>query len=175
MSPARPLLTLVLGGARSGKSAFAARLAVASGLVPVYVATAEALDTEMASRIARHRRERGAHWLTIDAPRDLAGALATWATPDRFVVVDCLTLWLTNILTQGQDLPAARDQLLAALEGRRGAVALVSNEVGLGIVPLGELSRRFVDEAGLLHQAVAAIADRVVLMVAGRPLELGPA
>jgi adenosylcobinamide kinase/adenosylcobinamide-phosphate guanylyltransferase len=172
MSPSGPHLTLVLGGARSGKSAFAARLALASGLMPVLVATAEAADAEMAARIDRHRRERGARWTTVEAPDDLAGALVEWASPDRFLVVDCLTLWLTNVLTRNHDPRAARDRLLAVLAGRRGPVALVSNEVGLGIVPLGELSRRFVDEAGLLHQAVAAIADRAVLMVAGRPLEL---
>lgn len=174
MVPARPPLTLVLGGARSGKSAFAARLALTSGLAPVYVATAEARDAEMAARIERHRRAREARWTTVEAPLALARALEDWASPDRFVVVDCLTLWLTNLLTQGHEAQAARDRLLAALAARRGPVALVSNEVGLGVVPLGELSRRFVDEAGFLHQATAAIADRVVLMVAGRPLELAP-
>jgi adenosylcobinamide kinase/adenosylcobinamide-phosphate guanylyltransferase len=175
MAPSRPHLTLVLGGARSGKSAFAACLALASGLLPVLVATAEAADAEMAARIERHRRERDARWTTVEAPHDLPDALADWASPDRFVIVDCLTLWLTNVLTQGRDPQVARDRLLAALAARRGPVALVSNEVGLGIVPLGELSRRFVDEAGFLHQAVAALADRVVLMIAGRPLEVGPA
>ena len=175
MMPARPPPTLVLGGARSGKSAFAARLALASGLAPVYVATAAALDAEMAARIERHRRERGAPWITVEAPDEVAAAIAVWSAPDRFVVVDCLTLWLTQLLTRGRDPAVAREGLLAALAERRGPVALVSNEVGLGIVPLGELSRRFVDEAGFLHQAVATIADRVVLLVAGRPLEVGPA
>lgn len=165
-------LTFVLGGTRSGKSAFAARLALASGLQPVYVATAQALDAEMAARIERHRRERGARWTTVEAPDDLAGALAVWSTPDRCVVVDCLTLWLTNVLINGRDAEAARDELLGVVAGRRGPVVLVSNEVGLGVVPTGELTRRFVDEAGFLHQAVAAIADRAVFLVAGVPLEL---
>ena len=172
MSQARASLTLVLGGARSGKSAFAARLALGSGLEPVYLATATALDAEMTARIERHRRERGARWTTVEAAEDLPAALALWAAPQRFVVVDCLTLWLTQVLTQGRDPGAARDELLGVLGDRRGSVALVANEVGLGVVPMGELTRRFVDEAGFLHQAIAAIADRAVLLVAGRPLEL---
>jgi adenosylcobinamide kinase/adenosylcobinamide-phosphate guanylyltransferase len=167
-------LTLVLGGARSGKSRYAEAQALASGLEPVYLATAQALDAEMQARIDRHRDDRDRRWRTVEEPLELPGALRREATAGRVVLVDCLTLWLTNLLLAKRDPGQARSELVAALEATAGAVILVSNEVGLGVVPLGELTRQFVDSAGLLHQAVAGAAQRVVLMVAGLPMELKP-
>ena len=164
---------LVLGGARSGKSAFAEREALAAPDVArwMYVATARAEDAEMAARIARHRADRDARWETVEAPLDLATTIAGFDRPDTMVLVDCLTLWLAN--AQADDVWAAeRDALLDAVDGWAGRLVLVSNEVGSGIVPLGELSRAFVDEAGRLHQALAARCDRVQLVVAGLPLTL---
>lgn len=167
-------LTFILGGARSGKSAYAERLAADSGLAPVYVATAQALDAEMEQRIALHRQRRNASWRTVEEPLALAASIAAVALPGTFVVVDCLTLWLTNILLAGRDPDAEADELVDTLSTAMVPLALISNEVGQGIVPAGELSRRFVDAAGRLHQAVAAVAGRVVLMTAGIPLDLKP-
>lgn len=167
------MLTLILGGARSGKSRHAQTLAEASGLAVTVVATARAGDAEMAQRIARHRAERPAHWHTVEEPLALADTLARHAEASRIQVVDCLTLWLLNLLEAGEDVfPRERAELLAVLPGLAGDVVLVANEVGLGVVPLGELSRRFVDEAGRLNQALAGIADAVVLVAAGLPLYL---
>jgi len=167
------MLTLILGGARSGKSRLALRRAAATGQPVSFIATAEANDAEMAARIARHQAERPAHWTTIEAPLDLAGAICVAGA--GCVVVDCLTLWLTNCLCQ--PVPAAfagqRAALLAALTARRADdLILVSNETGLGIIPLGELTRRFVDEAGWLNQDIAELADEVVFVSAGLPLIL---
>ncbi len=164
-------MELILGGARSGKSALAERLAQASGMAVTYVATATAGDPEMARRIRRHRTRRPAGWRTLEEPIDLAGVLATEAAADRCILVDCLTLWLSNLLLLdgGVHWPAQRDALLQRLPGLPGRLILVSNEVGLGIVPLGELSRRFQDEAGWLHQTLARDCDRVILTVAGLP------
>jgi len=162
---------LILGGARSGKSALAERLAQASGMAVTYVATATAGDPEMAQRIRRHRTRRPADWRTLEEPVDLAAVLAAEAAADRCILVDCLTLWLSNLLLldAGAQWPAQRDALLHLLPGLPGRLILVSNEVGLGIVPLGELSRRFQDEAGWLHQKLARDCDRVILAVAGLP------
>ena len=167
-----PPTTLVLGGARSGKSAHAEALVLGSGLKPVYVATAQALDQEMGERIRHHRQRRGAVWLTIEEPLELAAVLAAEARPDRAVLVDCLTLWLTNVLLAGRDAQAEGDRLLAALAAPAGPVVLVSNEVGLGIVPLDALSRAFVDHAGRLHQRLGAVAGWVRFVAAGLPLDL---
>jgi adenosylcobinamide kinase/adenosylcobinamide-phosphate guanylyltransferase len=169
---ALPPLTLILGGARSGKSAFAEALVLGSGLKPVYIATAEALDGEMAERIDRHRERRGAGWRLVEQPLELAAALGEHAGAGRAVLVDCLTLWLTNLLLAGRDPSREADRLLAALEVLPGPAVLVSNEVGLGVVPMDGLSRRFVDEAGRLHQRLAAVAQEAVFMVAGLPLHL---
>ncbi|MGE3291919.1 MAG: bifunctional adenosylcobinamide kinase/adenosylcobinamide-phosphate guanylyltransferase [Geminicoccaceae bacterium] len=169
-----PPVTLILGGARSGKSAHAEALVTGSGLLAVYVATAQPLDDEMRARIDRHRERRGSAWRTIEEPLELPDAIGREAGPGRAVLVDCLTLWLTNLLLAGRDADAAGDALVSALERRDGPVVLVANEVGSGIVPLGELSRAFVDHAGRLHQRIAASADRVRLMVAGLPLDLKP-
>ncbi len=164
-------ISLVLGGARSGKSALAERLTLASGANPLYIATADAWDDEMRARIAEHRARRdGLGWETCEAPLTLAAALS--AEPDRPVLVDCLTLWLTNHLLAEHDLDAEADALLAALQARKGPVVLVANEVGLGIVPDNALARRFRDAAGRLNQRVAQSADLVVLTAAGLPLVL---
>ena len=167
------MLTLILGGARSGKSRLALQRAEATGKPVSFIATAQAHDAEMADRIARHQAERPAHWVTVEAPLDLAGAISS--APTGVVVVDCLTLWLTNWLCQPEpnDFSSARAALLAALEARHADdIILVSNETGLGIIPLGALTRRFVDEAGWLNQDVARLADEVILVAAGLPLTL---
>jgi len=158
---------LVLGGARSGKSRYAEAAMTAIPPPWVYVATAEALDDEMKARIAEHRARRGEGWRTVDAPRDLCGALAQAEGP---VLVDCLTLWLSNLMLAEADFDQEIDRLDGALVGARSAVVLVSNEVGLGIVPDNALARRFRDAQGRLNQRVAARADRVVMMVAGLPV-----
>ncbi|MBV6783682.1 bifunctional adenosylcobinamide kinase/adenosylcobinamide-phosphate guanylyltransferase [Xanthomonas campestris pv. uppalii] len=163
---------LILGGARSGKSALAERIAAASGRAVTYLATAQAFDDEMHRRIAHHRSERPAHWQCVEEPIALAATLQAHAAPDRCVLVDCLTLWLSNLLGHPDAGMFARDALLATLPQLPGQILLVSNEVGQGIVPLGELTRRFVDEAGWLHQALALQCERVVLVVAGLPMVL---
>src|SRR3954447_8412564 len=167
-----PSVTLILGGARSGKSAHAEALVLGSGRRPVYLATAQALDAEMAERVRQHRQRRAADWLTVEEPLELPHALAAASGAGRAVLVDCLTLWLTNLLLAGRDIPAAGDALLAGLGDLPGPVVLVSNEVGLGIVPMGELSRAFVDHAGWLHQRLAGAADWVRFVAAGLPLDL---
>lgn len=159
-------LVFVLGGARSGKSMFAEARMTALPPPWIYIATAQAFDEEMRDRIAKHRARRDAPWRTIDAPHDLAAALRD-APKHAPVLVDCLTLWLTNRLLADADLAAERAALVEALVTRDAPTIVVSNEVGLGIVPADALSRRFRDEAGFLHQAVAAAADEVHLMVAG--------
>ena len=166
--------SLILGGARSGKSACAERLASASGLNVVYIATAQANDTEMAARIAHHRASRPAHWQSVEEPLALAAALRQHARTDRCLLVDCLTLWLSNLLGQDDEARFAqeRDALLETLPALEGELLLVSNEVGLGIVPMGALTRRFVDEAGRLHQALAARCEQVLFVAAGLPLVL---
>jgi adenosylcobinamide kinase / adenosylcobinamide-phosphate guanylyltransferase len=167
-----PPSTLILGGARSGKSAHAERLVIDSGLQPVCVATARVLDGEMAERVRLHQTRRSSTWVTIEEALDLPEVLTARAGPERAILVDCLTLWVTNLLLAGRDVPAAGDRLLAVLARRLGPVVMVSNEVGLGIVPLGELSRAFVDEAGRLHQRIAAAADWVRFVAAGLPIDL---
>lgn len=166
-------VTLVLGGARSGKSSHAEALVRATGLSRIYLATAAAHDAEMAERIARHRTDRAADgWRTVEEELDLAGILAVEARPDRAVLVECLTLWLSNLMLAGRDVPAEQQRLLAALHAAAGPVMLVANEVGLGLVPETPLGRAFRDAQGRLNQAVAALADRVVFVAAGLPLVL---
>ena len=171
-----PPVTLLLGGARSGKSTYAESLAESRPGPCVYLATAPAPDAtgdaEMAARIALHRERRGARWTTHEEPVELAGALARVSKPENAVVVDCLTLWLSNVMFAKLDVENQCEQLCAALPGLPGPVILVSNEVGLGIVPDNALARRFRDAAGRLNQAVAAAADRVVFVAAGLPLIL---
>ncbi len=164
--------TLILGGVRSGKSRLAERLAAGSGLPVTYVATATARDDEMRARIAAHRARRPAHWQVIEEPVELARALREHAGAGQCVLVDCLTLWLTNLLTAQEEglLRRERAALLAALPSLRGEIILVGNETNMGVIPLGELSRRYCDEAGRLHQDIARICERVLLTVAGLPV-----
>jgi len=164
----------VLGGARSGKSRYAEWLIATSPPPWIYIATAEARDDEMAERIAAHRARRDAGWQTVEAPHDLADALAA-APADGAVLVDCLTLWLANLLEGPFDIDAQTARLQEALGARTGPTVLVSNEVGLGIVPDNALARRFRDLQGTLNQKLAAQAQRVVMMVAGVPVTVkGP-
>lgn len=182
-----PMKELIIGGARSGKSQLAEARALAGGLAVTYVATAEARDDEMAARIAHHRAGRPAGWHCVEEPLRLAVTLAHLARPDTCLLVDCLTLWLSNLLLAGGDLASSAelprtplaaaeiDALLAILPGLPGQVILVSNEVGCGIVPANALARRFADAQGRLNQRVAAACDEVTLVAAGLPLTLKPA
>ena len=167
-----PRVTLVLGGARSGKSRHAQSLVEGAAAEALYLATAEPRDDEMKARIAAHRARRGARWTTREEPLALTQALASSARPDRPVLVDCLTLWLSNVMEAGREVEAEIDALVAALPRLAGPVVLVANEVGLGIVPDNALARAFRDHAGRLNQSIAACADRVVFVAAGLPLVL---
>ena len=180
--------TLVLGGARSGKSAHAEQLAQNSGKEVIYIATAQSGDGEMTTRIAHHRMQRPARWTTVEEPLRLGDAILRQARPDRLLLVDCLTLWLTNLMfSSGQAYPEVGDialpelfhserahllYALAEIEDTGCDLVLVSNEVGMGIVPYGAISRCFTDEAGRLNQAVAAVCDKAVFVAAGLPLHL---
>ncbi len=165
-----PKVTLVLGGARSGKSAYAEALIGETG--GLYLATAEARDAEMAARIAHHRLRRGSAWQTLEEPIELAATLRHEARQGRAILVDCLTLWLSNIMATGRNVDHETERLRAVLPTLAGPVVLVANEVGLGIVPEQALGRAFRDHAGRLNQAIARVADRVVLVVAGLSLIL---
>jgi adenosylcobinamide kinase/adenosylcobinamide-phosphate guanylyltransferase len=164
--------TLILGGARSGKSRFAQALAEQSEVRLVYVATAGAYDAEMEERIERHREDRGERWETVEEQYDLAAVIARHSGSGATLLIDCLTLWLSNMMLNEQDVARALDGIIAALKVCDGHVILVSNEVGSGIVPETPLGRAFRDEAGRLNQRVAAQADAVALVVAGLPLWL---
>lgn len=165
------MVELILGGARSGKSAQAERLAQASGLDCVYIATATAGDGEMAERIRHHQQRRDSRWHTVEEPLALAQVLMREASSRRCLLVDCLTLWLTNLLIDEDTERFAREReaLLHVIQELPGRILLVSNEVGQGVVPMNALARRFVDEAGWLHQALARDSDRVLFVVAGLP------
>ena len=165
---------LIIGGSRSGKSRLAEERALASGLPVTYIATATAGDGEMAARIVQHQSRRPSTWGLIEEPIHLAHVLQQYAAPDKCLLVDCLTLWLTNLLCENEaaQLEPERDAFLNILSSLPGHIILVSNEVGMGIVPMGELSRRFSDEAGWLNQSVATICDQVTLTVAGLPFSL---
>lgn len=169
---ALPPVTLVLGGARSGKSRHAEALVEGQPGDCVYLATAEALDGEMSERIRQHRERRGQRWQTIEEPLDLAGALQKAARPGAAILVDCLTLWLSNLMGAERSIEAETERLVAVLPDLSGPVVFVSNEVGQGIVPDSALARAFVDHAGRLHQAVAGAAQSVLLLVAGQALVL---
>ncbi len=162
-------LTLILGGARSGKTAHALAACPAPHC---YIATAQALDGEMAERIAAHKAERGESWGLAEAPLDLVGALRREAAEGRSLLVDCLTLWLSNLMHEGRDVATETEALIAAVQEVPGRVVLVSNEVGLGLVPMEKLSRDFRDAQGRLNQRVAAAADHVRFIAAGLPLVL---
>lgn len=168
------MLQLILGGARSGKSRLAEKLASESGLGVIYIATSQPLDGEMNQRVELHRQRRPDNWGLIEEPVGLARVLKQSATPDSCLLVDCLTLWLTNLLMldDPQRLAQEREALLDCLAELPGEIIFVSNETGLGVVPLGELTRRYVDEAGWLHQALADRCQRVVFTVAGLPMTL---
>jgi adenosylcobinamide kinase / adenosylcobinamide-phosphate guanylyltransferase len=167
-----PRLSLVLGGARSGKSRHAEGLLAKLPAPWVYIATAQAYDEEMRARIGEHQRRRDARWSTIEAPLDLADAIETQATSDAPMLIDCLTLWLSNVMLAGRDVAAEQTRLIAALAAGKSAIVAVSNEVGLGIVPDNPLARDFRDAQGRLNQRVAELADHVVFMAAGLPLTL---
>ena len=163
------MIELVLGGARSGKSAYAQQLAIDSGLAVKYIATATGDDGEMQQRIRRHQEDRPVDWLTIEEPVSLASILQKHASNDHCLLVDCLTLWLSNLLCLEDEkrFHLELTALLELVEQLPGHIIFVSNETGLGIIPMGELSRRYCDEAGLLHQRLASLCDSVTFMVAG--------
>lgn len=171
------MIYLVLGGARSGKSRFAQNLAtdLAKGDSVCYIATAQALDDEMADRIHRHQCDRPAHWHTQEVPTALADSITRCTKTHRVILVDCLTLWLNNLLLADNEMMADElDKFMSLMDTPPSAceLILVSNETGLGVVPMGQLTRRFVDESGFLHQKVASCADKVVFCVAGLPMTL---
>ncbi len=171
-------LHLILGGARSGKSAYAEKLAAHSGLAVTYIATAQVYDAEFAQRVDHHKTRRPAHWHTVEQAFALGEALKLHASADRCIIVDCLTLWLAQCICPDCDRPQSlswpqeRQAFLDALKNLPGKILIVSNEVGMGIVPLGEINRQFQDEQGRLNQAVATIADKVTFIAAGLPLSL---
>jgi adenosylcobinamide kinase / adenosylcobinamide-phosphate guanylyltransferase len=166
-----PKLSLVLGGAGSGKSAFAERLILTSGLAPVYIATAQIWDAEMADKVAAHRAQRGPGWRTVEEPIAIDTALAG-VHPTEAVLIDCATLWLTNLILTEADLQGAEEGLFAAIKTCPAPVVIVSNEVGMGIVPDNALARRFRSAQGGLNQRLAAQADLAVIVIAGLPLVL---
>ncbi|MDH5407061.1 MAG: bifunctional adenosylcobinamide kinase/adenosylcobinamide-phosphate guanylyltransferase [Gammaproteobacteria bacterium] len=165
---------LIIGGARSGKSAYAQQCAEQSGLQLIYVATATAHDEEMAHRIRHHQQQRDTSWKLIEEPVDLLTVLQTYAAEDACILVDCLTLWLSNLLAQDNqaELEQQIDGLIQRVPDLPGKMIFVSNETGLGVIPMGELTRRFVDEAGRLHQLLAGICDSVTFMLAGIPQKI---
>jgi adenosylcobinamide kinase / adenosylcobinamide-phosphate guanylyltransferase len=171
-APVLPRLTFVLGGARSGKSRYAEGLVMDCAPPWVYVATAQGLDDEMSARIAEHRKRRDGSWRTVEAPLDLPAAITAHGNKGQAVLIDCLTLWLSNVMLAGRDLIAEQQRLVAALSHADGPIVVVSNEVGFGIVPDNALAREFRDAQGRLNMQVAAIADRAVLIAAGLPLTL---
>ena len=171
-------LSLVLGGARSGKSSHAENIAQQSGLPVSYIATAQVYDEEFGNRIAQHQARRPSNWKIVESPHYLAQTLMQEAAAGQCLIVDCLTLWLAQCICpecappEGIDWQTERTRLLSVLPDLPGRIILVSNEVGMGIVPLGEINRQFQDEAGRLNQAVAALCDDVTFMAAGLPLKL---
>jgi len=171
-SAAAPRSILIVGGQRSGKSRYAEARSLASGMERVYLATATAGDREMRSRIAAHRDRRGEDWLTVEETLDVAEALRREARPHRFVLVECLTLWLSNLYGAGRDLAEATRRLADSVAGLPGVVAFVSNEVGSGIIPDNAMARAYADALGSLNQAMGAAVDEVVLVVAGQPLTI---
>lgn len=166
--------TLIFGGARSGKSNLAQEIAEGTGKTPVLIATAQAGDAEMAERIRKHQAERGNRWMLIEEPLNLIAALQMSTAPEMIVVVDCLTLWLSNLTAKNLDVEAAGDALVDSLPSLQGPVIFVSNEVGLGIVPETPLGRVFRDTQGRLNQKLAAACENVIFVAAGLPLQLKP-
>lgn len=172
MSSSPVHILFVLGGARSGKSRYAQARAEALSQDRIYIATAQAFDAEMEERITQHQADRGAGWQTVEAPLDLPDAIFAHASPDRVVLVDCLTLWASNLLLAEQDAERATRRLVQTLADTKGPLVLVANEIGLGIVPDNALARRFRDIAGRINQATAAAASECVAVFAGLPLVL---
>jgi len=164
--------TLILGGARSGKSAYAEKLVLASQLRPIYIATAEACDDEMQTRIAHHISRRGRDWTTIEQPLGLCEALMSHAAPENAILVDCLTLWLSNLMQANKNIEEETMRLATLIPGLAGPVVFVANEVGMGLVPETALGREFRDCAGRLNQLIAHAADTVNFIAAGYPLSL---
>lgn len=169
------MIYFILGGARSGKSRYAEHLAKEHEKLAkriIYIATAECLDDEMQKRINHHQSHRPSHWHTIEEPYDLAAVIDCYDNKETVLLIDCLTLWLTNLLSLDDDnlMNHYKQALIERLKNTFADVIVVSNETGLGVVPMGQLSRRFVDESGFLHQSVAAMADEVIFCVAGLPL-----
>jgi len=172
MSAARS--TLILGGARSGKSRLAERLCIQSGLERIYVATSAAWDEEMRARIDLHKQQRGDGWTTLEEQMDLAGVLVREAQPGRVLLVDCLTLWLTNVMLAERDLDLETNQLAEAAQAASGPCVFVSNETGLGIVPENRMARTFRDAQGRLNQAMAEVCSQAIFVTAGQPIILKP-
>ena len=168
------MIQLILGGARSGKSRYAEQLALATHKPVLYIATAIASDEEMRARIAHHQQQRPTQWKLRECPLDLMGALAEESQKNQTILVDCLTLWLNNQLFHfpNQDFSSLFDSLIKSIGSNKADIILVANEVGLGIIPLGEINRTFVDEAGRLNQRVAQVADKVFFIAAGLPVQL---
>lgn len=167
-----PTTTLLLGGARSGKSAFAEKLAIDSGLHRLYLATGRAYDSEMETRIQKHQQDRGTGWTTLEVPLDIIPTLQQETSPERVILVDCLTLWITNLMMAEKDIENETQILVEALPNLNGPVLFVSNEVGQGIVPDNAMARAFRDHAGRLHQLIAAEANAVYFLTAGLPQKL---
>lgn len=167
-----PHLTLVLGGARSGKSRFAEEFLAKAPGPWIYVATAQVLDDEMETRVANHKTRRGAAWRTVEAPLDLQAAITKFGEDAQPLLIDCLTLWLSNLMHAKRNIETEQERLIATLKDVDGPVVVVSNEVGFGIVPDNKLARAFRDAQGRLNQRMAEVADHVVLVAAGLPLVL---
>mgnify|MGYP000284443662 FL=1 len=165
-----PSVQLILGGARSGKSAYAERMASESGVKVVYIATAQAFDDEMRARIQQHQADRPNHWQSIEVACDLPQTILVHSSAGNVLLVDCLTLWLMSVMHEGKDIHQSVSELLAALSQAKGRVLLVSNEITMGVVPMGKENRLYVDELGRLHQRIAQLASDVTLMVAGIPM-----
>jgi adenosylcobinamide kinase/adenosylcobinamide-phosphate guanylyltransferase len=168
------MIRFIIGGARSGKSSYAENLAKHNDSGVIYVATAQAYDDEMHGRIEQHKQQRPGEWLTFEEPLEISKVIQDESHSKNCLLIDCLTLWLTNLLCADKNIADYKQQLINALNNAKGDIILVSNETGMGVVPMGELTRRYCDEAGWLHQEVAALADQVVLMVAGIPVVIKP-
>ncbi len=164
--------TLILGGARSGKSVYAEKLVLASQLRPIYIATGQARDDEMQDRIKHHKERRGPNWITIEEPLNLVGTLTKNTTPDNIILVDCLTLWLSNLMMADKNIDTEISALTALMPNLAGPVVFVSNEVGMGLVPETALGRNFRDHQGRLNQRIAQVANTVSFIAAGYPLSL---
>lgn len=164
------MIHFIIGGARSGKSSYAENLAGNSGAEVIYIATAQAYDDEMQGRIQQHKKRRPSEWLTFEEPLEISNVINNESHINTCLLIDCMTLWMSNLLCENKDISHYKQQLIDALRKVEGDIILVSNETGMGVIPMGELTRRFCDESGWLHQEIAALADQVVLMVAGIPV-----